>query len=1144
MLSKRAYFPQDLNMFNNSTSIILFIIFLAAFVFGFFLIYRQVALVKKGEFEVADTLQCVLYGFIFSMAIMIVIGMAFIFAVNTPSFWEPTPLNPNPPSPPNINPLWLILPVLVCLIYISVYPLIDFLFIALSEESDEGLTVFHKFLGDHIINRTDNKTTSIISAVGFYLGIFILPPLIFYFLLGFPFITIYITWMIAYPLMILTFYGSKGWVAGFYNVLVHIEQRSFFLGFEDTDRMMEEAKDFPNITGPRILLGMMLFVFVWAWISMIQTLAFYFSGQMAISTYSYAGMVFVTLLFGIIGYFTRYWNRQIKYRGIDISFAGYLMAAVGINVLANFLIVNSSKLYSSFNYTIIGMHELIPNFLLFSFAAVIEEVVLITFTSYFILSRTEFTENLKISKINECAQTFDPIPLFNFLRSDDPKIRNLAEENILLMFERIPLKDEINLNKGIFKNTLIDGLCDPNPHSQRVCYKILLQLEKDVPEVVLPWIIENLESPNYDKSIPFARSLLTADKQIIEQIPEDIIFNLIQDLEWRLKVIALDILSRFASTNSDIILTLLMKKRLLNKLVNDPDGTVQVKILNILADAEVLLPLTSIIERLNHSNPQIRAAAIRNIKNIKEENIDSKIVSKLIPHMRDPSSEVRASLFKTLAKIGNFQKYFIPIFPFLEGLTDLNKDVRKASIIALERYFDEQPESVDLDMIINRIDPNNQEIVNSVLTLLGRLWDKNPEKILTTLLIFIKFENQSLKENISNILIDKYQSNPDLVIKNLIKIPDVTKFITKGIITRTLIKIGDLDPQKVIPRLISYLSSEYDEIKLNAITALEDLVNRYPEEIQLKPFLRILTQDEDIKIRKEASKVISNVAQTKPDTLKPVVSVFLQAMHEQESSVKLVLGKSLLKISEKSPQILPVRPIINLFNDDDSFIRETSAKILGNIGYKAPREAVNCLLEKGVKDNEWNVREASVTSLGNLIEYVEDKDMLISNLTELITDDQSWVRRSALNILADIKNLTPDDLPLNKLKTIIHTSDDKVKAAGAKLLNLYDQKIDEVFNLAVELLEHDNESVRNSMINSIIKIIQNVGLKTVISRLLKNLSDEGSITLQRSIAKILGRTAKYEEEKIKKRVISLLKIRCEMSQDPLICKVLNELRES
>ena len=77
-----------------------------------------------------------------------------------------------------------------------------------------------------------------------------------------------------------------------------------------------------------------------------------------------------------------------------------------------------------------------------------------------------------------------------------------------------------------------------------------------------------------------------------------------------------------------------------------------------------------------------------------------------------------------------------------------------------------------------------------------------------------------------------------------------------------------------------------------------------------------------------------------------------------------------------------------------------------------------------------------------------------------------------------------------------------------------------------------------------IKIIQNVGLKTVISRLLKNLSDEGSITLQRSIAKILGRTAKYEEEKLKKRVISLLKIRCEMSQDPLICKVLNELRES
>ena len=43
---------------------------------------------------------------------------------------------------------------------------------------------------------------------------------------------------------------------------------------------------------------------------------------------------------------------------------------------------------------------------------------------------------------------------------------------------------------------------------------------------------------------------------------------------------------------------------------------------------------------------------------------------------------------------------------------------------------------------------------------------------------------------------------------------------------------------------------------------------------------------------------------------------------------------------------------------------------------------------------------------------------------------------------------------------------------------------------------------------------------------------------------MVGRTVRYEDEAIKKRVISLLKIRCEMSQDPIICEVLTKLKGS
>ncbi|GAJ20596.1 unnamed protein product, partial [marine sediment metagenome] len=102
-----------------------------------------------------------------------------------------------------------------CLMYISLYPLIDFLFIALSSESDEGLTPFHKFIGNKIIHLSKSKIISVIMAILLYL-LFIIPPMLLS-LTGLPFLVIWVSWLLGYPLMILTFYGSKGYVAGITN---------------------------------------------------------------------------------------------------------------------------------------------------------------------------------------------------------------------------------------------------------------------------------------------------------------------------------------------------------------------------------------------------------------------------------------------------------------------------------------------------------------------------------------------------------------------------------------------------------------------------------------------------------------------------------------------------------------------------------------------------------------------------------------------------------------------------------------------------------------------------------------------------------------------------------------------------------------
>ena len=1108
--------------------IILLVLFIIFFVIGFYIIYKQVALVKKGEINFKDLFKCFLYGIIFSLSVMIVITVAFIFTLETPEFWQITP--------PDVHPFILIIPLLICLIYITFYPLIDFLFIALSTESDEGLSPFHKLISKKIINLSNYRIVNVITALLFYLGVFILPPFLLS-AMGLPFIMIWITWMLVYPLMILTFYGSKGYIAGIANVYYHIPDitRSIFINFEDKKRGLKQFKSQPGLY---IIIGLMIFVFVWAWVSLIQTIAFFFTETLVISTMT-SVFVFVTLLFGILGYFTRFWGRKIKYRGIDILFAAYLMASIGINVLVNFLIVNKDMLKDTFDIWLIT-NEIVPNYRLFAWAAVIEEIVLIIFTSYFLLARNNsFVKNIQYSKITECGQTFDPIPLFNLIKNKNHQIKNHAEETLILMFERIPFKSDIDINSWQFKNSLMDGICENDPNSRRICIKILTQLEKDVPFLILPWIIENLRSPNYDKSYPVVRTLLKADIKFVEKIPRELIFNLVEDPEWRLKILGLKLISRLIFLDNEFLSNLN-----LNNLINNPDSRIQVEILNLLSDYSLKIPVEIIIDKIFNSNNEISAAAIKNLKNLNIKEIDRKTISRLIPLMKNPSSLVRASIFNIFVKIGKFKKNNIPILPFLDGITDPNEFTRKAAINVLEKYFEEDKDLLDIDTIIKKIDPNKLHLTNSVISLLGRLWNYSPEKILATLLTFIKFDNEQLQENISNILAENYKNNPDLIVQKLIEIPDVSKFVTKGIISQTLIKIGKLDPKTIIHKLLRFLDDVNDDVRINSIITISGLVEEYIEYLDIKPVLLLLKRDKNKKVKKKASLVISEAAKKDPRVIEPIIDEFFNIFNELELSVKIVLSKSILEIARNSPDIIPVPNVLALLSDQDSFIRETSVKILGYIGYKLASRVVDTLINNALIDNEWIVREAAVSSLGKIVTHVENKEIIIEKLVYLIDDEQNWVRRSAMNILSNISEVNSSHIPFEKLKKCIKSDDPNVREASAGLIKIFSNQIEDVLEIILILLGDEVKEVRTSSINGFVEIIQKMGLDRILSKLLQNLSDEGSLETQRSIALIFGRTVKYEDDKIKKRVISLLKIRCEMSQDPIICAILQKLKEN
>ena len=278
--------------------------------------------------------------------------------------------------------------------------------------------------------------------------------------------------------------------------------------------------------------------------------------------------------------------------------------------------------------------------------------------------------------------------------------------------------------------------------------------------------------------------------------------------------------------------------------------------------------------------------------------------------------------------------------------------------------------------------------------------------------------------------------------------------------------------------------------------------------------------------------------------LKPVMNDLLISIDGLDSNSKIMLIKSFLEIVKNYPELIPVRFTISFLHDKDSFIRETSTKILGYIGNKVPIESTDALINFSLKDDEWIVRDAAVLSLGRLINEFKDNEEIIGKLVMLLDDKNSWVKRSVMNLLSSISGLDPDLIPFKFVEKNLKSEDPKIREGLANLLKIFGfTRIDMIFDSILLLLGDESKDVRNNMINSMVSIIQEKGLADMLSKLLQNLSDEGSITSQQSIAIILGRTARYEEEKIKKRIISLLKIRCEASQDPIICETLNKLKE-
>ncbi len=1132
----------------NIYTIVLMIVYFGTIAAGYYLMAKQVKLVKKEIWDNADRFKSFIWGFFFGNSVIIIVTIMMTFLINE---IEEEPEQGTAP--------FIIFPLLFCLLFISIYPLADLLYMASGENAMTPIQKPYK----KIIDLVPKPFTYIIAVIIYFIAI-LLPPLLLINLLQIEVMISWISWALIYPIVILTYYGVLGFmiVLGMTISKIPSMERSTFLAFDSSKRA---HKEFLRDPLNRILYAILIFVYIFQFYAFIRNIARldpnFWTEQTSHWYDVFNWMIYVSLGISITIYFSRFWGRKIKFKTMDILFASFLIAAVGINVLTTYTVsfyYQFESIYMQFSPTAVYYKEYATNlsgFIVkkscqFTLASNIEETVLIIGITYFLFfeKNRKYWKEILYGQITQSLEVFNPVPSFNMLSKDDINLREHSKDVLKEMYDRLPIRKGYDLNDPVFRDPLFDAICDPsNIIAQNVGKEILGNLMENYPKKTFIMLKDVLNSNNFDKANSVLNVLLRQGDKILTLMDPNTFFKLLNHPDYRIRNISMEILNKQFHENISDSFSLTPTEDQISLLIEhleNPDYNFQSNILNFLTMYPSMVPQEIFSDRLDHSITKIRSIAAKASSTTKLEDINQATIPKLIEMMDSANPEIKISVFSALTKIGHFNKNKIPIDPFISGLLDQNCAIRNVAVEGVLAILKEKPYSIKANYILSVIDSQDVEIQQSLLKVLEALWKQSFITIFPKLIEFIHSQNSDLQKLAQKILVNMGLQDPKLLVSKLVIEPDTESFIQRGKISDTMIKIAKSNSKRVIPIMIENISNEKEFIRLNVATVLSEISLIYPEDIPLEIIVNQWSKEEKIKVSKELTNCISNISNKEPMKFKLYMNQILDTFSKSNSTLRLIIAKVFIDIAEKNHELIPFDVIQKLAVDKDSYIREIGIKIIGSVGKFYPKKSIS-LIQNGLKDSEWNVKNAATNAFNQIGKEIESED-LIYEIKILLKDENKWTRLAALEMIMNYAEKNKSIISLNETLNLIHqTGNEEIYIYNlAKLLGIVGtQDFKKSFPEMINLMKNPSKKVRDGMISGMVKLSHVIDNNILVPKLLFYLSDETEMKLQQSVSLVFKRIMKYETGDIKQRVISVLSIRAGVSQDPILLSVLSELQD-
>nr|MDO8113478.1 HEAT repeat domain-containing protein [Candidatus Sigynarchaeota archaeon] len=1169
-----------LNITWTPLNILLITIFFGLVAVGFYIIYRDVKIIKEKQITKQDYFFSTIYGIIFAASLMlgILVVVQYSSLARLPSWLAP-------PSTEIHFPRFTTILFLFLLGVTIAYPFLEFMFMAFQVKQSSPFmyqdTLYKKF-----ISRMKGKTMKVVAGTICYGAIFVAIPVFLQLALNVPLIIGAVTIFQAFPVFLLSKLGANGFFWGinlhFYNIFE--KDRFMYTLFDDGEKALAQFKETPI---PIIAVPGMVYVYINTYISLVTMILDPLIGQLAAPGFTFLFSTFTNVTIALVGYYNKFWKKEVKYKPEDILFAGYIFASLSVNILLTFLVKSPGILLQDLSVVFSG--ELTTsNYLLLLPAAMIQRVVFGVVITYYAIKGGKYKQNVLDSIIVQASNRLNPRFLFNFLRHSNPHIREAAARQLDEMYrihsmkyvpppavakKKNPLKSLVGLlgravlspkrKQAPFK-TVFDALSSDYIEVRAFATKLFQYMLADDPEQTITMINAQFQDPDNVKAaymldvVPFmspaALDLLNLGL-LVDKVANG-------DLELRsrgFKILAL-VWKRIMQTPA------LLEKSLayIIDAVQSPCNSLQASCLEFLSEIDTTmivssLPVKKLLGKIDHPSPKIKEQAVVLLDKVLSSALDESQLTMIVRLMDDKNPGIRLAALKSLLAISERTHVDVPV----ETLTNLLKSEDRNIVVAaarlMARLINQDQKKYRLSLIFTILETDDAMLIANLLQDLGDIITEFPDDFLPLLGRILERPSIELKEIAKKYLVFLGKTHFEKVLERILNVKEDSRFAVRNFTREILVEIGKLVPDRVIPLLQAVLIPERvaaknfgtlipfidnrsvikaetiknENFRANAAAIIGDLGELFPGKINYRGLLECLKTEESWRVRRDLAVSVGKLMARIDDF---PVEQYAALFSDTNPNVRGALAKGLLELAKQKPGGIRVEQISDKIKDADDIVRETIIRVIGYLGIKRPDESMPFLVA-GLKDDKWPVKNAAVEAMSMLVETIPDKIPTGLLKTIMLTDKDKWSRWQAARTLSKVVKVVPGAVRMQEMAGKVDIADENMIIAYLELLRNVESESDTIFINAIEpLMNSSNIPVQEQVVLTIYTVHGKTRSEGLLSALLKMVIDKDTPLHKRHAAAIaLGKIAKYDTGEIRKRVRKVLGSQCQQLRDPVIC---------